>query len=295
MESAGLKWLFMDEIIRVPLHVSGLWIPVRRGDLRSTGSLGAGVNLGLQAVLRGYVRGDCFIELNGERVLGGHADYICRRSGVRLGVIVYSPVGLGVGYGVSAASTLIHALMIGAVRGGETLEYAGLAHEAEVLYGTGLGDVIAEYYGGFEIRVAPGAPGVGRVMRVPVGDARLIACILPGSMPTPLMLRRIGPGVYDYGKELLRRLLDNPSLDRFFEYAQLFTRKIFDYSGIDNLLEDCRGLVRGFYRKKQALIIWPVEGGEGEVLRVLAGNGLKCIETGVDSGGVRVEYSPKSS
>ena len=41
-----------------------------------------------------------------------------------------------------------------------------IAHNAEVNCKTGLGDVLASFHGGFEIRVKPGAPGIGNVEKI---------------------------------------------------------------------------------------------------------------------------------
>jgi len=41
-----------------------------------------------------------------------------------------------------------------------------IAHNAEVNCKTGLGDVLASFHGGFEVRVKPGAPGIGTVEKI---------------------------------------------------------------------------------------------------------------------------------
>ncbi len=287
----------MDREIIVPLHVSGVWIPVYSRNIRESGSLGAGLNLRLYVRVKGFKHGDCYIRLNGGRVLRDHAEHVCRGAGVDLGVDLYSPIDLGVGYGVSAASVLAHAMTIALYMEEGFERYAVLAHEAEVLYSTGLGDVIAEYHGGAEIRVKPGAPGVGVVKDIPVkGDESIIACILPGGESTPSMLRRIGGDVYRYGYMLWEELRINPSLKLFFESAQRFTRRIFDYSLVDELLEDYLGGIYGYYRKKQALIIWCRRGDILDRLHnYLTINGLKCFKTGIDRGGARIVYPTKPS
>lgn len=281
--------------IYVPLHVSGIWIPVVADSLRESGSLGSGVNLNLHAELLGYSVDSCSIELNEESVLVDHSKYICRSSSVNLSVKVRAPVDLGAGYGLSAASALIHALASGLLKGDERslLDYAALAHEVEVLYSTGLGDVISEYYGGVEIRLRPGAPGYGAIKQIEFsGNPRLVACVLSNGETTPLMLKRVSREVYEYGRELLRDLTDNPTLENFFEKSQLFTRRVFEYERVDSALSGWKSKVNGFYRKKRALVVWCDESWASDLLQHLVENyKLKCYETSINTGGVRVVRS----
>jgi len=276
--------------LRVPLHVSGIWVPLEAGDLRSSGSIGAGVNLTLYLEVVGYATGgDCSISVNGREVFRDHASYVCGRTGVRLSARMRSPVEPGVGFAVSAAAVLAYSLLHASVVGRGFIEdYAALAHEAEVLYRTGLGDVPAIYCGGLEVRVKPGAPGVGVVKRIAVGfKPRLVACVLPGLEDTPAMLSRLSREVYAYGEELLRELFENPSLEAFFEKAQLFTRRVFDYRAVDQAVESCKDGVVGFYRKKQALVAWVERDRVSEAIecfeRALR---AQCFEATVDYSGV---------
>ena len=97
-------------------------------------------------------------------------------------------IGIPVGYGLgcSAAAALSLALALNkAIGAGYTREQAGtIAHNAEVRCRTGLGDVLAAYHGGFEIRTAPGAPGIGAVKKMQSGGCEaVIACFEPVSTP----------------------------------------------------------------------------------------------------------------
>jgi len=48
-----------------------------------------------------------------------------------------------------------------------SIRAAGFAHSAEIMNHTGLGDVIGQFEGGFEVRILPGAPGIGKILHVP--------------------------------------------------------------------------------------------------------------------------------
>ena len=76
------------------------------------------------------------------------------------------PVGYGLGCSGAVALSLGLALNQ-ALDTGLSKEKVGLiAHEAEIKCQTGLGDVLASYHGGFEIRTKSGAPGVGVVKKI---------------------------------------------------------------------------------------------------------------------------------
>ena len=76
------------------------------------------------------------------------------------------PVGYGLGCSGAVALSLGLALNQ-ALNTGLSKEQVGLiAHEAEIKCQTGLGDVLASYHGGFEIRTKGGAPGHGTVKKI---------------------------------------------------------------------------------------------------------------------------------
>jgi len=80
-----------------------------------------------------------------------------------------SHLPIGVGFGASGAGALGTALALGKILDARMtpVKAAGFAHSADVLNHTGLGDVIGQFEGGVEVRVAPGAPGIGKIVHVP--------------------------------------------------------------------------------------------------------------------------------
>lgn len=90
------------------------------------------------------------------------------------------PIGYGLGSSAAAALSLAYALD-DALETHMTKEQIGsIAHAAEIECKTGLGDVLASYYGGFEIRTAPGAPGVGRVQIIKTQNVSItMICLSP--------------------------------------------------------------------------------------------------------------------
>jgi len=270
--------------IEIPLHVSGLWIPVKGSDPLSSGSLGAGLNLSLKLVVKKYsVGGECSIYINGVRVLDPHARHICGRTGLNLSLEYASPIGLGYGYAVSASASIGYALLSGLIiEKGFIENYYRYAHEAEVIYNTGLGDVLSIYSGGLNIRIKPGAPGIGSAYQILVDNPSLLAVVLPGYEDTASMLSRISRETYEYGSKLFEALINDPCLESYFEKAEAFTRRIFDYKYVDELLGSVKNMVVGYYRKKQALIIWVEDEYVDELYSYLNGYGLETYRASVE-------------
>jgi len=77
-------------------------------------------------------------------------------------------VPVGYGFGCSAAVALSLSIALNDALGCKLskIQVAQIAHDVEIDCKTGLGDVLASYHGGFEIRVKPGAPGIGEVKKM---------------------------------------------------------------------------------------------------------------------------------
>ena len=98
------------------------------------------------------------------------------------------PIGFGLGSSGAAALSLSFALNEAAKVGLSAEEAAQIAHWAEIVCGTGLGTVIAEYVGGFETRTRAGAPGLGIIRKIELkGYKAIILCM--GPISTKLVLR----------------------------------------------------------------------------------------------------------
>jgi pantoate kinase len=281
-------------VVKVPLHVSGLWAPVIGSDLLHTGSIGAGLVLDVWVTSRA-VRGGCWIELDGERVLQVHASRICGIEGSSMGVSAVSPIDLGKGFAVSSALSLSLSTLISLEKKGFISEESTWsAHVAEVEFKTGLGDVIAQFHGGFVIRVKPGPPGIGVARSIKRLKPTLVVAELPGVEPTPLMLARVESQVYEFAREAVLKLWDNPDLVLFFHLAHEFTMKLFDYTRVVESLKDARGLI-GFYVKKRALVAWVEDEWAGDLVALLESNKLNPFKTTLSDEGVSVVYPAQSS
>ncbi len=286
-----------DEIVvRVPLHVSGLWFPSINEDPLYAGSLGAGVNLSIYLEARlERESSKPRILLNNKDVLRNHVEFLCRKYSLCSSIRAFSPIGLGTGFGVSAACLIAYSLISNIVQDKNiTLERATWpAHIAEVYYKTGLGDVISEFYGGAEIRTKPGPPGIGSIEHILLKkNYEIIAVVLEGKEPTPIMLSRIKFEYYEKYMKLLEKLLSSPSLENFFELAHVFTRGLFSYDEVTRLINGIKNKTISYYRKKQALLILPEPEWVHDIIENFESLGLRVFKTKVSHAGVEIVYSP---
>ncbi|MEM1638160.1 MAG: pantothenate kinase [Pyrobaculum sp.] len=260
----------MKARVLVPLHVTSMWLPVYAGSPALTGSVGAGV------VLRPGVVVDIGPAGSTSRPRLPHIEAVLERMGLSARVVYRSPVPLGVGYGVSGAVALGAALGVAAARGSSLLDAARIAHEVEVSMGTGLGDVIAEFYGGgIEVRVKPGAPGVGVVDRIPHPPRLVVLTHDFGFEDTRAMLQRLGEFLAGEGRRIVERLLRDPTYYSFLELSAQFSRAAgFLTQRLEDAVRPCSKWGDGYYAKKGVLVFLTYEDMADEAARCLSERGL---------------------
>lgn len=209
-----------------PAHVTGFFKAEEGGSLGAGFSTEAGVltqvracaGSGTEVSASGYGCADLSVSrrVAGRfRELSGFGGRLEVRH--RLGV----PAGYGLGCSAAAALSLAYALD-GALGTGLGRERAALAaHEAEIECKTGLGDVLAAYHGGFEIRTSAGGPGSGRVSRMDwPGLVAVIACFAP--VPTARFMKEKMGGINGLGGRMVRELARGGGAGRFQEMSMEF-------------------------------------------------------------------------
>jgi pantoate kinase len=138
-------------------------------------------------------------------------------------------VPMGSGYGSSGAGALSLSIAVNrALDLGLTREQAAvIAHRAEVDCKTGLGTVIGETYGGIEIRVEPGAPGTGRILRIKPEREHTIITVNYGPLSTRSYLsdRDARQKINRTGGELVEKLKREQTIAAFMRYSREFAEK----------------------------------------------------------------------
>jgi pantoate kinase len=138
-------------------------------------------------------------------------------------------VPIGAGYGTSAAGTAASCLALSdAAHFPITFNEIGkLTHVAEVINRTGLGTASAILVGGFVLVTEPGAPGIGRVDRLPFPSDHSIICVYLEPIPTRSMLSQpdIAGRVNPAGRAALKVIRRKPCLPTFLAEARRFAAK----------------------------------------------------------------------
>jgi len=169
--------------------------------------------------------------------------FIRRSYHVRIEHKVDIPIGFGLGSSGAAALSLSFALNRALKIGLNPEQAAQIAHSADVACGTGLGTVIAEYSGGFEIRSFSGAPGIGRISKTELNGYRaIILCMAPISTKSILSN---DPG------------FDSASGGAFLEGLKI-TMNISDFLASSNQFASTMGLTEGAC--KEPMEAWKSDG-----------------------------------
>lgn len=220
----------------VPAHITGLFQIVENEDPLKMGSRGAGFSIGKRVITRITLKetndGIHEVYFNGQKIDGVVSLEVARSFSdqIKDSVLIIqhkSPLPIQAGFGTSGAGALGTAFALNELFGTKKTEeeLGQIAHKAEVICRTGLGDVISQLQGGAEIRLEPGAPGIGVIKEFSWSIDELILVATIGTMSTkdiitsPTMIEKIN----HYSNQLLRELNENPSLEEFlrvsFEFA----------------------------------------------------------------------------
>ncbi|MDH3676805.1 MAG: GHMP kinase [Nitrosopumilus sp.] len=135
------------------------------------------------------------------------------------------PVGYGLGSSAAVALSLSYALDQVLETKLDRVDIGKIAHNAEVNCKTGLGDVLASYHGGFEIRVKPGAPGIGKVEKIDTKNISVIMiCFSPIS--TNKFLQEQLSKINGLGGKMVDRLLESKNYNNFQEMSLEFAKYV---------------------------------------------------------------------
>jgi len=227
-----------------PCHITGFFqIFDQSTNALYAGSKGAGVSLDhgvkttvkvgktfadpLQVSINGLISNSASVS---ERVAN---DFLFRFDKMRNSKIVIEHqvgVPIGAGFGTSGAAALSLALALNEVfsLGLSRTEATQVAHVAEVECKTGLGTVIAETVGGLEIRVKPGAPGIGEIKCVPAPENAIVVCLVFGPLSTRRFLsdEETRGRVNELGGKLIEKLIGDSSISNFMRLSRQFAEHV---------------------------------------------------------------------
>lgn len=275
--------------LMIPAHISGFWYVLESRDPLSTGSYGAGLIIEPGLYIE-EIDENCKVYYNNVS-----KDIKVYRDGHKearlpcIGIKVSSPYNIGEGYGASAGIT-IGGLFFAQLREKKHMTWSEIgkyAHIAEVKNVTGYGDVIAEIFGGgLELRVKPGAPGVGVMDRIPVSRKIRVITLSLEKYSTTEMFKKYGNAITCAGKLAYEKFIEEPTLERFGEVSHKFsldtgmmTKEM--NNRVENIIgnEIRRGIVIDFFIKKGLLVVISEETGHEDVVEKLKPLGKPIIHT----------------
>ena len=222
-----------------PAHITGFFkAELDKEDSKQLGSLGAGFSIqkGVKTIvtIRDKTKHDISnfaIKVNGfesgdmrvsEVVLSKFST-----KGKFVDIIHEIDVPVGYGFGCSAAVALSLSIALNDALESKLskIKVAQIAHDVEIECKTGLGDVLASYYGGFEIRDKPGAPGIGHVQKITLDKISIIMiCFSPIS--TSKFIKEKLSQINGLGGKMVNELLESKNYEHFQEMSLEFAKYV---------------------------------------------------------------------
>lgn len=173
---------------------------------------------------RATVSQEAGIRVNGVTWNFPTVEYVIEELGCECGVDIVMDFPAECGFGMSGASALATALEIDQAFNLKKsfFELADLAHEAEVVCKTGMGDVVCQCYGGVVVRKKPGAPSRAIVDRF-LWDIEFDLLIL-GPISTRSLLEdeeRVNR-TNKLGENCVDDFLSDPQIGNLFRLSRVF-------------------------------------------------------------------------
>jgi pantoate kinase len=238
----------MKGVAFCPAHVTGFFkaeIGKNQSSPEFSGSLGAGFSLvdGVTTSVQVTPSDSSSVEIS----ISGHQpdntmvsefvvnEFLNKINNKNFNLKISHNVSIPVGYGLGCSGAVALSLAMAlndALDAKMTREEVGqLAHRAEVICKTGLGDVLASYHGGFEIRTKPGAPGIGSLKKIDSDSKVIMICFAPIS--TKKFIEEKIEMINGLGGKMVNKLLEtNDSNDfqdmsvEFAKYVQVMTPRM---------------------------------------------------------------------
>jgi len=233
----------MDGVAFCPAHVTGFFKAEleENTSLENLGSQGAGFSIqkGVKTTVRARKKTKYDISNFHLNIFGFQTDnaqvseFVIEKFLNLVGADVFVDVDhnitvpVGYGLGCSGAVALSLGLALNqALDTGLSKEQVGLiAHEAEIKCKTGLGDVLASFHGGFEIRTKAGAPGHGIVKKIKSQNyTAVIICFSPIS--TKRFITERLPSINGLGGKMVTKLEQSKNIIEFQDMSLEFAKYV---------------------------------------------------------------------
>ncbi len=205
--------------IRVPASITCFFTPHRGKDACNSGSYGVGIAIdgGAEAIAYPAESFELTFEVVRVKTVEVALKMLKKLPDCRLMLKPNFPVGCG--FGMSASLTLSALMALNAalsVKAG-LLEIADIAHKAEVISSTGLGDVTTQVFGGVLCRLNAKCPSMAKVKKLRL--LKSLDVLVLGKMDTETALEE-----YDFstGIHHLKEFLKKPGVEELFYHSKAF-------------------------------------------------------------------------
>ena len=301
----------MESTAFCPAHITGFFkvhLGDEHGRPENVGSMGAGFSIKHGVTTRVTVqareekRGSNFtITINGYQSDKTDVSEFVLDEFLKLGefsnsyFVIEHDISIPVGYGLGSSSAVALSLSFALNNALQTrlkrTEIGEIAHNAEIKCKTGLGDVLASYYGGFEIRVKPGAPGIGRVEKISTGQISVVViCFSPIS--TSKFIKEELSRINGLGGEMVKSLLESKNYKHFQDLSLEFARHVGVMTPrMQKIVEELsrRDIKCGVALFGETIFSMVPKSDESKVLEILQKYpGGIVIKSGLDDTGARV-------
>ena len=234
----------MEATAFCPAHVTGFFkahLDDDQNNLKNVGSMGAGFSIKQGVTTRVKIQTRNNQESNFEVTSHGYqsdktdvSEYVLKEF-LKLGDFttkffkIEHDISIPVGYGLGSSSAVALSLSFALDQALQTkldkTMIGQIAHNAEVYCKTGLGDVLASFHGGFEIRVKPGAPGIGHIEKITTKKISVImTCFSPIS--TNKFIKERLSQINGLGGKMVNRLLESKSYEHFQDMSLEFAKYV---------------------------------------------------------------------
>ncbi len=211
-----------------PAHVTGFFtVSEPHFQPEKVGSRGAGFSLDLGAYATVELGGDeWIITVNDEKSSFLLVEKVLRNFAPAGRADIKTDVPFSQGLGMSGACALSAGLAVCAETGGNKEEAIRQAHNAEVFCRTGLGDVIAQSVGGFEVRLKEGLPPYGKIQKTEI-EKELVIAVVGHPLITVDILSDVGLSewIKMIGGECMEDFLPEDGFDRFIDISYRFAEE----------------------------------------------------------------------
>ncbi len=211
-----------------PAHITGFFtVSENHLNPEMVGSRGAGFSIDLGAHAEVEVGGtDWIITVNGDRTSFLLVEKIMRKFALSGRVDIITDVPFSQGLGMSGACALSAGLAVCAETGHPREDAVREAHKAEIFCRTGLGDVIAQSVGGFEVRLKEGLPPHGEIKKFEL-ERELVIAVLGQPLLTANILTDgvLTEWINMIGGDCMDEFMPDNGFDRFLEMSYRFAQE----------------------------------------------------------------------